>query len=124
MFWIALFRYEEELEINDFPQNVRWRITGRDLLTHLNEYCDVGVSVRGVYMPPGGGKGSGAAAAAASAATVSDGNEERPLYLCLEATSERSIQLAKSEIMRIIKEELVKLVSAFTCLLVWLIYAL
>lgn len=21
-------RYEEELEINDFPQNVRWRITG------------------------------------------------------------------------------------------------
>ena len=86
--------------INDFPQNVRWRITGRDLLAHLNEYCDVGVSVRGVYIPPGKG---GAAEAGAS--------EERPLYLCLEATTERSIQLAKSEIMRVIKEELVKLVS-------------
>ena len=108
---LSLSRYEEELEINDFPQNVRWRITGRDLLAHLNEYCDVGVSVRGVYMPPGGGKGSGAAAAASAAAAL-DGGEERPLYLCLEATNERSIQLAKSEIMRIIKEELVKLVRA------------
>lgn len=91
-------RYEEELEINDFPQNVRWRITGRDMLTHLNEYCDVGVSVRGIYIPPG------KSAAAESA-------DERPLYLCLEANNERSIKMAKAEIMRTIKEELIKLVS-------------
>ncbi|CDS42861.1 ATP dependent RNA helicase DDX46 [Echinococcus multilocularis] len=102
-------RYEEELEINDFPQNVRWRITGRELLTHLNEYCDVGVSVRGVYIPQG--KGISAASAAAAAGLV-DSSDERPLYLCLEATNERSIQLAKAEIMRIIKEELVKLQSS------------
>lgn len=88
------------MEINDFPQNVRWRITGREMLTHLNEYCDVGVSVRGIYIPPG-----------KSGAAPSDSVDERPLYLCLEATNERSIQIAKSEIMRIIKEELVKLVS-------------
>ncbi|VDM30940.1 unnamed protein product [Hydatigera taeniaeformis] len=100
-------RYEEELEINDFPQNVRWRITGRELLTHLNEYCDVGVSVRGVYIPQG--KATSAASAAAAAGLV-DSSDERPLYLCLEATNERSIQLAKAEIMRIIKEELVKLI--------------
>ncbi|VUZ49403.1 unnamed protein product [Hymenolepis diminuta] len=95
-------RYEEELEINDFPQNVRWRITGREMLTHLNEYCDVGVSVRGIYIPSGK---SGAAVAAAESA------DERPLYLCLEANNERSIQMAKTEIMRIIKEELIKLQS-------------
>ncbi|VDL18840.1 unnamed protein product [Hymenolepis diminuta] len=82
--------------------NVRWRITGREMLTHLNEYCDVGVSVRGIYIPSGK---SGAAVAAAESA------DERPLYLCLEANNERSIQMAKTEIMRIIKEELIKLQS-------------
>lgn len=81
---------------------MRWRITGREMLTHLNEYCDVGVSVRGIYIPSGK---SGAAVAAAESA------DERPLYLCLEANNERSIQMAKTEIMRIIKEELIKLVS-------------
>ncbi|BHF64003.1 Probable ATP-dependent RNA helicase ddx46 [Sparganum proliferum] len=94
-------RYEEELEINDFPQNVRWRITGREMLVHLNEYCDVGVSVRGIYIPTGKAK-----------TAVPESSDERPLYLCLESTSERNIQLAKKEIMRIIKEELLKLQSS------------
>ncbi|VDD80400.1 unnamed protein product [Mesocestoides corti] len=102
-------RYEEELEINDFPQNVRWRITGREMLLHLNEYCDVGVSVRGIYIPPGKGPG-------ANKANLVDSADERPLYLCLEATNERNIQLAKTEIMRIIKEEIVKLVNSITLL--------
>lgn len=94
-------RYEEELEINDFPQNVRWRITGREMLVHLNEYCDVGVSVRGIYIPAGKAKN-----------VVPESSDERPLYLCLESTNERNIQLAKKEIMRIIKEELLKLQSS------------
>ncbi|VDN97079.1 unnamed protein product [Rodentolepis nana] len=104
-------RYEEELDINDFPQNVRWRITGREMLTHLNEYCDVGVSVRGIYIPPGkSGPPPGTA----------DSADERPLYLCLEANNERSIQMAKTEIMRIIKEELIKLVGLFKACLFYL----
>ncbi len=93
------------MEINDFPQNVRWRITGRDTLIHLNEYCDVGVSVRGLYVPPGKKTGQSTSSDAAAA------TDERPLYLCLESTDERSITIAKKEITRIIKEELTKLVS-------------
>ncbi|KAH8865981.1 putative ATP-dependent RNA helicase DDX46 [Schistosoma japonicum] len=93
-------RYEEELVINDFPQNVRWRITGREMLNHLSDYCDVGVSVRGVYMPPAKAKQH-----------IPEGTDDRPLYLCIEAVNERQVALAKKEIMRIIKEELVKLQS-------------
>lgn len=97
---LPYFRFEEELVINDFPQNVRWRVTGREMLNHLNDYCDVGVSVRGVYMPPSKSK-----------AHVSESTEDRPLYLCIEAVNERQIAVAKKEIMRVIKDELLKSVS-------------
>ena len=42
---------------------------------------------------------------------------ERKLYLAIEATSELAIQKAKSEVTRLIKEELVRLVgvSDITC---------
>ncbi|CAH8468106.1 unnamed protein product [Dicrocoelium dendriticum] len=93
-------RFEEELVINDFPQSVRWRITGREMLNHLNDFCDVGVSVRGVYMPPAKAK-----------THVPEGSDDRPLYLCIEAVSEREIAIAKKEIMRVIKEEMLKLQS-------------
>ncbi|CAL8089985.1 unnamed protein product [Calicophoron daubneyi] len=93
-------RFEEELVINDFPQSVRWRVTGREMLNHLNDFCDVGVSVRGVYMPP-----------AKARTHVPEGTDDRPLYLCIEAVSERHIAVAKKEIMRVIKDELLKLQS-------------
>ena len=38
---------------------------------------------------------------------------ERKLYLAIEATSELAISKAKKEITRLIKEELVRLVSSF-----------
>lgn len=41
---------------------------------------------------------------------IPEGTDDRPLYLCIEAVNERQVALAKKEIMRIIKEELVKLV--------------
>ncbi|TGZ60095.1 hypothetical protein CRM22_008741 [Opisthorchis felineus] len=93
-------RFEEELVINDFPQSVRWRITGRDMLNHLNDFCNVGVSVRGVYMPPAKAK-----------THVPEGSDDRPLYLCIEAVTEREITIAKKEIMRVIKEEMLKVQS-------------
>ncbi|TPP60975.1 putative ATP-dependent RNA helicase DDX46 [Fasciola gigantica] len=94
-------RFEEELVINDFPQNVRWRVTGREMLNHLNDYCDVGVSVRGVYMPPSKSK-----------THVPDSTDDRPLYLCIEAVNERQIAVAKKEIMRVIKDEMLKSASS------------
>ncbi|KAF5400783.1 DEAD box ATP-dependent RNA helicase [Paragonimus heterotremus] len=93
-------RFEEELVINDFPQSVRWRITGREMLNHLNDFCNVGVSVRGVYMPPAKAK-----------THVPEGSDDRPLYLCIEAVSEREIAIAKKEIMRVIKDEMLKVVG-------------
>lgn len=38
--------------------------------------------------------------------------DDRPLYLVIESISELNVQAAKKEITRIIKEELLKLVSA------------
>ncbi|KAL3320755.1 putative ATP-dependent RNA helicase ddx46 [Cichlidogyrus casuarinus] len=94
-------KYEEELEINDFPQNVRWRITSRETMKHISEEFEVGVSVRGIFLPPGRLKQKALAEATSA--------DERPLFLSLEATNERNIGLAKKELSRIIKEELVKL---------------
>ena len=86
--------YEEELEINDFPQQARWKITSKDTISHICEYAEVGVTVRGSYFPPEG-KPPGAG--------------ERKLFLAIESLNEKGLSLAKSEISRIIKEEISKL---------------
>lgn len=85
-------RYEEELEINDFPQNARWKVTSKETLCNISEYSDAGVTVRGVYIPAGKQPKEG----------------ERKLYLNIEASSEMDVQKAKAEITRLIKEELIK----------------
>lgn len=88
-------RYEEELEINDFPQQVRWRVTSRETLNTVQEYAEVGISVKGSYFAPGKEPKEG----------------ERKLFLALEATSDLAIGRAKAEIVRVLKEELKKLAS-------------
>lgn len=100
---VTVKRYEVELEINDFPQNVRWRLTSREFLGSLSELCDVGISVRGVFMqqrPPPPPTPEAAEAA------------ERPLYLLVESLSDLNIQNAKKEITRVVKEELLRLQSS------------
>ena len=86
-------RFEEELEINDFPQQARWRVTSREALAQISEYSDAGLTVRGTYYAPG--------------AKVPDG--ERKLYLAIEGTSELAVSKARLEITRLIKEELIRL---------------
>ena len=41
--------YEMELEINDFPQNVRFKITTKETLDHLMEYADVFMAVKVIF---------------------------------------------------------------------------
>ncbi|PAA47810.1 hypothetical protein BOX15_Mlig032033g2 [Macrostomum lignano] len=96
-------RYEVELEINDFPQNVRWRLTSREFLGNLSELCDVGISVRGAFMPQRPPPPPTPEAAEAA---------ERPLYLLVESLSDMNIQNAKKEITRVVKEELLRLQSS------------
>ncbi|KJH45439.1 DEAD/DEAH box helicase [Dictyocaulus viviparus] len=80
--------FEEELDINDFPQQVRYRVCSRESLGHISEFADVGISVKGSHYPPG--------------KEPKDG--ERKLYLLLEARHERNLKCAKEEIVRIMKD--------------------
>ncbi|KAK9887821.1 hypothetical protein WA026_000136 [Henosepilachna vigintioctopunctata] len=86
-------KYEEELEINDFPQQARWRVTSKEALAQISEYSEAGITVRGTYVPTGKQPPEG----------------ERKLYLAIESTSDMAVAKAKSEITRLIKEELLKL---------------
>jgi ATP-dependent RNA helicase DDX46/PRP5 len=86
--------YEEELEINDFPQQARWRITSKETISHICEYAEVGITVRGTYFPPN---------------SKEPPLGERKLFLAIESLNEKGLSLAKSEIARIIKEEISKL---------------
>ena len=72
-------KYEEELEINDFPQQARWKVTSKEALAQISEYSEAGITVRGTYYGPG--------------KTVPEG--DRKLYLAIESTQELSVQKAK-----------------------------
>ena len=86
-------KFEEELIINDFPQQARWRVTSKEALAQISEYSDAGITVRGTYFPAG-------------KAPVED---ERKLFLAIESTNEMAVQKAKTEITRLLKEELLKM---------------
>ena len=86
-------KYEEELVINDFPQQARWKVTSKEALAQISEYSDAGITVRGTYFP--------------SAKEPPEG--ERKLFLAIESTNELSVQKAKVEITRLLKEELMKI---------------
>ncbi|KAH9513047.1 putative ATP-dependent RNA helicase ddx46 [Bulinus truncatus] len=90
-------RYEEELDINDFPQTARWKVTSREALATISEFSEAGITVRGSYFPQGKEPKEG----------------ERKLYLAIEATSELAISKAKAEIIRLIKEELIRLQNSY-----------
>ena len=79
--------------INDFPQQARWRVTSKEALAQISEYSDAGITVRGTYFPPN--------------KPVPEG--ERKLFLAIESTNELAVQKAKVEIMRLLKEELLKM---------------
>lgn len=91
----AQMRYEEEIEINDFPQQIRFRITTRDVLDDIGEYSEAYITVRGNFVHAGRQSKEG----------------EKKLHLAIEAKSERAIQLAKQEIKRVIKEEAERMAS-------------
>ncbi len=86
-------KYEEELMINDFPQQARWKVTSKEALAQISEYSDAGITVRGTYYPPG----------------KKCEDSERKLFLAIESTSELAVQKAKVEITRLLKEEMMRM---------------
>ncbi|CAF4594879.1 unnamed protein product [Rotaria sp. Silwood1] len=89
----AFKKFEEELEINDFPQNARSKIISKETLLHICEYADVDISVRGQYYPN----------------NKEITQDDRKLYLQIESLTVHGLQLAKEEITRLIKEEMMKM---------------
>lgn len=91
-------RFEEELEINDFPQQARWRVTRKEHVAELSDFSGCAITVRGSFFPKGKNPKEG----------------ERKLYLFLESTTEGNVVKAKAEIIRILKEELKRNKTEFT----------
>lgn len=80
--------YEAELEINDFPQNARWKVTHKETLGPISEWTGAAITTRGQYFPPGKVTGPG----------------ERKLYLFIEGPSEQSVKKAKAELKRVLED--------------------
>ena len=80
--------YEAELEINDFPQNARWRVTHKETLGPISEWTGAAITTRGQYYPPGKILGPG----------------ERKLYLFIEGPTESSVKKAKAEVKRVLED--------------------
>lgn len=80
--------YEAELEINDFPQNARWKVTHKETLGPISEWTGAAITTRGQYFPPGKAAGPG----------------ERKLYLFIEGPTEQSVKRAKAELKRVLED--------------------
>ncbi|KAH7537539.1 hypothetical protein FEM48_Zijuj03G0103800 [Ziziphus jujuba var. spinosa] len=80
--------YEAELEINDFPQNARWKVTHKETLGPISEWTGAAITTRGQYFPPGKITGPG----------------ERKLYLFIEGPTEQSVKRAKAELKRVLED--------------------
>ncbi|KAK2415362.1 P-loop containing nucleoside triphosphate hydrolase superfamily protein [Trifolium repens] len=80
--------YEAELEINDFPQNARWKVTHKETLGPISEWTGAAITIRGQYFQPGKVAGPG----------------NRKLHLFIEGPSEQSVKRAKVELKRVLED--------------------
>ena len=79
----------QELEINDYPREARWKVTQKDTTSRLQDEFHTAVTLKGSYFGPGREPKEG----------------ERRLYLHLEATGEQSLKNCVREIQRVLNEE-------------------
>ncbi|CAN1235339.1 DEAD-box ATP-dependent RNA helicase 42 [Linum perenne] len=80
--------YEAELEINDFAQNARWKVTHKETLGPISEWTGAAITTRGQYFQPGRVPANG----------------ERKLYLFIEGPNEVSVKRAKAELKRVLED--------------------
>lgn len=82
-------KYQTEIPLNDFPQNVRFRISSKEMSDSISEmFPGVFLIVKGSYVAPGR-KPMG---------------DERKLYVELTSQDELKVKLAKKEIVRTMRE--------------------
>ena len=77
-----------EVEINDYPQHARWKVTHKGALDAIIDLTDCAVTTKGGYIPPGRNPQPG----------------ERKLHLLVEGHSEIEVQRCKTEIIRMLEE--------------------
>jgi ATP-dependent RNA helicase DDX46/PRP5 len=78
----------EEFDINEYPQNVLYRVTNKDALRQMQELTGCNVTKKGLYVAPGRKPPVG----------------ERKLYLLIEGANQLEVQTAKSEIKKRLEE--------------------
>lgn len=84
---------EMKLEINDYHQQVRRRLTSKEALAKISELCEVGITVRGKFCPPG------------------DRALEPKLYLAIEGTTHGGVEKAHRELLLLVKDEYTRINS-------------
>merc|ERR1719498_725108 len=80
--------FEEEVEINDYPQKARRKLMFRETIDPIKDHNRVAITMKGVYVQPG---------------RKCPANE-RKLHLIIEGTSAIQVKRAKAEIMNILEE--------------------
>ncbi|ORX82655.1 P-loop containing nucleoside triphosphate hydrolase protein [Anaeromyces robustus] len=88
--------YAFEIEINDYPQKARWRVTNKDQITMITELTGAAITTRGTFFPPG----------------KQPGPNERKLYLFIEGETQIIVDKAKTEIKRILTEATLSCIEA------------
>ncbi|KAM9981260.1 hypothetical protein ACTFIY_003563 [Dictyostelium cf. discoideum] len=78
----------EELEINDYSQQARWKVTHKDALLEITNFTNTTITTKGTFFPPNKIPAPG----------------ERKLYLYIEGPSDASVKNAKSDIKKILDE--------------------
>jgi len=81
--------FVEEIEINDYPREARWKVTQKETTSRLQDEFQTAVTLKGEYFAPNRIPAEG----------------ERRLYLHLEATTERILKNCVLEIRRLLNEE-------------------
>ncbi|KAJ9072278.1 pre-mRNA processing RNA-helicase [Entomophthora muscae] len=82
--------YSTEIEINDFPQKARWRVTNKEQINQITEHTGAAVTTRGEYI--------------ASHEPLPFGSSRRKLHLFIEADNQIAVDLAVREIKSLLKE--------------------
>ncbi|KAK5672541.1 pre-mRNA processing RNA-helicase [Batrachochytrium dendrobatidis] len=80
--------FSTEVEINDYVQKARWRVTNKEQITLLSEMSGTAITTRGTFVEKGKKPGPG----------------QRKLYLFIEGESQMALDRAKIEIKRILTE--------------------
>ena len=83
--------FVEEIEINDYPREARWKVTQKETTSRLQDEFQTAVTFKGEYFAPG------------RVPNAAEG--ERKLYLHLEATTPRILKNCVLEIRRLLNEE-------------------